>query len=469
MTVRQGILPFKIEETPRQDVTSYAGLPLVIESLRAITSKADYKTLARALGYRGWRTVRRHLESLLCLIVAGGSCLDDLHRLRADEALSRLIQFRISSPSQAKTFLYRFHQAEDGRPLTRQDDAALSAAGTARIRPEGPGLRALARLLGRVIARGHPQRIARRATLDVDATLVEAAKAAALRTYEGFRGYQPQMAWWAERQMWVCDQFRDGNVPAEFEIRAFLEAAFGALPAGIAERRLRGDSALYNEDALTWADAHGIEFAVSADMSASLARAIAALPQDAWRPYPSSDDSDREERWWAEVSFVPGWARNHKKNGEPFRYIAIRVRTKQSDLFADDGRYFAVVTNMDWDGGRLLHWHREKQGTVERGHAILKNDLAGGVLPCGRFGANAAWWRLNALAHDLLQLIKLAALPPAMADMRPKALRFHLFNVAGHIARHARRIVLTLATRVEAIAVYAKARAAILALATASG
>lgn len=38
--------------------------------------------------------------------------------------------------------------------------------------------------------------------------------------------------------------------------------------------------------------------------------------------------------------------------------------------------------------------HREKAGTVEMVHDVLKNELAAGVLPCGRFGANAAWLRL---------------------------------------------------------------------------
>jgi len=45
-------------------------------------------------------------------------------------------------------------------------------------------------------------------------------------------------------------------------------------------------------------------------------------------------------------------------------------------------------------------------GTVEKLHDVLKNDLGAGVMPRGRFGANAAWLRLNVLCYNLLTLIR---------------------------------------------------------------
>ena len=81
------------------------------------------------------------------------------------------------------------------------------------------------------------------------------------------------------------------------------------------------------------------------------------------------------------------------------------------------------------------------QGTVEHGHGVLKGELGGGTMPCGRFGANAAWWRLNVLVHNLLQLVRVRSLPAEMCGLRPKALRFRLFNVAGLLVQHAHRLV----------------------------
>jgi len=256
-------------------------------------------------------------------------------------------------------------------------------------------------------------------------------------------------------------------VPAEFDGRALLQQAFGALPTSVKERRLRADSALYNEAALTWAHEQGILFARSADMSEALARAIRRLPESAWAAYRTLRgkepiDAPREARQWAEVEFIPDWARNHKKRGETFRYIAIRVRSRQRDRFTDDTamwRHFAVLTNMlDWDGERPLRWHREKQGTVEQAHGVIKGDLAGGTLPCSRFGANAAWWRLNVLVHNLLEILKAEALPAEFGTLRPKALRFRLFNVAGRLLHGARQIILRLSAALLTAATYARAR-----------
>jgi hypothetical protein len=451
MRIAQGLLPYKIEFVDRAEtVTAHAGLPLVVEAAVAMMPSKALRPLRKALGYATVKPVRRHLVSLIALICAGGEHLSDLETLRADRGLGRLFGFEPSGPTQAKEFLYRFHQAEDGQELTGDDDDKLSKRGQANIRPEGPGLRALAGLQDLVMdalwRRSQPPR----ATVDVDASIVEAHKRRALVAYDGTRGYQPQMAWWAELGIWLHDQFRDGNVNAEYQAKVFLQQTFARLPATVTERRLRADTALYNEEALSWADEESIQFAVSADMSPELLAKIEALPETAWSDYRSLNEyvAATEVRQWAEVpDFLPGWARNHKKDGEPFRYLAIRVCRSQQSLFEDESprwRHFAVVTNMGWNGARLLRWQREKQGTVEHGHGVVKNDLAGGVLPCGRFGANAAWWRLNLLVHNLLVLTKDVALPSSLSDVRPKTLRFRLFNLPGRLVHHARGWVLKL-------------------------
>jgi hypothetical protein len=402
------------------------------------------------------------------LIAMGGECIEDVQRLRSDGGLVRLLGFKPSCRTQLKAFLYAFHQAADGRRLTPQEDAVLSVAGRAQLRAEGPGLRGLADLVGNVFERLQQVRGRERATLDVDATIIESSKRQALRTYEGMRGYQPQMALWAEQGVWVLDEFRDGNVNAEFEARAFLQRAFGRLPLTVTERRLRADSALYNEAALTWADDHSVAFVVSADMSDGLRKRVAAVAEAGWQPYRSSrvtEAAETEERQWAEViDFIPDWARNQRRQGLPFRYIAIRVRSRQRDLLESDEaawRSFAVVTNMDWEGDRLLRWHREKQGTVEHGHAVMKNELAGGTLPSGRFGANAAWWRLNVLVHNLLQLLKIQALPQDMHAMQPKALRFRLLAIAGLLIETGRSLIVRLAASTGEVATVVAARLAL--------
>lgn len=108
-------------------------------------------------------------------------------------------------------------------------------------------------------------------------------------------------------------------------------------------------------------------------------------------------------------------------------------------------KYFAVRTNLwDWKPQRLLQWHREKAGSIEAAHAVLKNELAGGVLPCARFGANAAWFRFAVLTFNVLTALKRLALPAELLTARPKRLRFLIFNTPGKLVRHARRTILRL-------------------------
>jgi hypothetical protein len=121
-----------------------------------------------------------------------------------------------------------------------------------------------------------------------------------------------------------------------------------------------------------------------------------------------------------------------------------------------------VVTNRhDLTAADLIRWHRAKQGTVEHGHGDLKNELAGGKLPSARFGANAAWWRLNVMCHNLLAFLKSAALPQRMLPMRPKALRFHLFNLPGIVLHHARQTILRISATHPGASVLEAARSAL--------
>jgi hypothetical protein len=140
--------------------------------------------------------------------------------------------------------------------------------------------------------------------------------------------------------------------------------------------------------------------------------------------------------------------------------VAIRIRKKQGALF-DDGssvRHFAVVTNLwDWEAARLIQWHREKAGSVEDVHNVLKNELGGGVLPSKYFGVNAAWLRLAAISHNVLTALKRLALPAELLTARPKRLRFLIFHRPGRLVHHARKLVLRAAATLEWIAAWRNA------------
>jgi hypothetical protein len=374
------------------------------------------------------------------MLAAGGEHFDDFEVLDSDAGLSELIGHELPSPTRAKEYLYAFHDGAPGQEHS-QGQRQLFEAGGAAAHEVGP-LVGLGDALKATLRALQLEAPAATATIDVDATIMESSKAEAKMTYEGVRGYHPVVALWAEQDMVLHDEFRDGNVPAGKDLLRVVQRAVQALPEGVERIYLRSDSAGYEHALLNWCrDEAGIVFAISADMSKQLEAAILALPADAWTVL---DTKGGRVRWWAEVEFIPSGP-SVKKGRKPDRYLAIRIEPAQGQLFADGTRvkHFAVVTN-DWERGavELIHWHRQKAGTIEHVHDVYKNELGAGVFPCGRFGANAGWLRLNSLTYNLLTLVKRVGLPEHLRQARPKRLRLWVLCVAGEVIHHARSVVL---------------------------
>jgi DDE family transposase len=458
MDISQYPLSFQlIQETTKVLVTSFGGLPLVMETFRALDLPKSIQKHLPIVRRQGTYREADYVESFVSLFAAGGGCVDDFEILRVDEGLKKL-GLRVPSPEAGRVFLNAFHQEEglEGRlpheAFIPEETELLKGLGL--VQKE---------LIGKATRNEQPWK----ATIDLDATVIESDKREAYYTYVGERGYQPVIAYWAEQDLIVADQFRDGNVPAGMDLLAVFKEAIGALPKTVRLVRVRSDSAAYVHEFLDWCrqEVPGrprIEFAISADMTQQLRAAVEALPEESWKPLRKVTDRGlvigRKE--WAEVEFVPSQP-SRKKRMEPDRYLAIRVRPAQGELFGDGNpyHYFAVVTNMwNWDGERLLRWQRERCGTVEKVHDALKNDLAAGVMPAKRFFANAAWWRLNGLAYNVVSVMKRKSLPSCWWSARLKALRFHLLCIAGRVIEHGRRLFLKIAKDHPSFFLYKEAR-----------
>ena len=105
-------------------------------------------------------------------------------------------------------------------------------------------------------------------------------------------------------------------------------------------------------------------------------------------------------------------------------------------------KLFGIVTNMDMEGEELIHWHRLRCGKSEEAHGIMKHDLAGGKLPSGSFGENAAWWGCMILAFNLNALMKHLVLPDQWQTKRMKAIRFQIINIPARIIHHSRELII---------------------------
>ena len=73
------------------------------------------------------------------------------------------------------------------------------------------------------------------------------------------------------------------------------------------------------------------------------------------------------------------------------------------------------------------------------------------MLPSQRFGANAAWFRINAMTYNVLTFLKRRALPPRHRDARPKRLRYELFTMPGRLAFHRRQLSVNVSCEAQGI------------------
>ncbi|MCP4685838.1 MAG: IS1380 family transposase [bacterium] len=480
----QGVLPFQYEEEKKSlGQTGLAGLPVYLDLIHrmGLRERVENHIGVRGLG-QGW-TDTEMVMSLVFLNLAGGDCVEDLRILESDEGFCRVLdrvrhhglprrqrramerrwrkerRRSVPSPSAAFRYLSEFHDPEQ---------ETLRQSGRAFIPAPNEYLCGFRRVCSDMAAFSQRQDFQGTATLDMDATLVETRKSGATYCYKNFKAYQPFNVWWAEHEMVLHTEFRDGNVPAGYQQLRVLEESLELLPEGVEQVRVRSDGAGYQHDLLRYCemgdcDRFGrIEFAIGCDVTSEFKRAVSEVAECDWRPVYKKVDGKMEktDREWAEVCFVPD-AIGHSKKGPSYRYLATREVLRQPALPGlEDGlslpfpvleigrqgyKIRGVVTNMDWDGSTLIDWLYQRCGKSEQAHAVMKDDLAGGKMPSGDFGQNAAWWWIMVLAFNLNSVMKRLVLGKEWIPKRLKAIRFHLIGLPGRLVRRSRQLVVRLA------------------------
>ena len=343
----QGIFAFQYEVEKRPGgMTALAGLPTYLEFGYVMgLSKAIENRLRIRSSDQGWSDCET-VMALILLNLADGQGISDLDILEGDEGFCRVLRESVGfgksrqerralskrlrkeqkratpSPSSTSRYLYHFHDPEQEK---------LREANTSFIPAPNRNLRSLMQVNGDFldsVQKRSPQEVA---TLDLDATLVETNKREALYCYKGYKAYQPLQVYWAEQDLIVHSEFRDGNVWAGMDnLRVFTEA-LGFLPVGVSKVYLRSDTAAYQHDLMRFcADPNKerfgvIEFAIGAKVTESFKRAVSEVEESEWsRLYRKTDKGlVATGQEYAEVCFVPD-EMARKKDGPVFRYLAIR-------------------------------------------------------------------------------------------------------------------------------------------------
>src|SRR6201984_1805715 len=206
-------------------ITGHAGVPGLIKAFRqtgtaaVIDREIQLKSRQRGLSARG------DGGKLLALWAAGGERAEDLDQFRQDKALALLLGHDLPAAQTARDFRGQFHV----------EDLPLLQEGKSSVPAESVPLLSLAKANAELVLDMQCRRPVKTATLDVDATVIACDKRAAKRAYDGNRGYQPVLALWAEQDVILADEFRDGNVPAGSGNRRVGEKDSAPLPGGIAK------------------------------------------------------------------------------------------------------------------------------------------------------------------------------------------------------------------------------------------
>jgi hypothetical protein len=391
-------------------------------------------TLAQHLGLRelfydhvslgnapGRANVGDKAMTLIASLIAGGECIDDADALRAGET-DQVLGHWVAAPSTLGTFLRSFSFGH-ARQLDVVSSELLERAWSVGA---GPGHEPL--------------------TIDVDSTICETyglqKQGGSKFTYNHVRGYHPLMAIVASTGDVVHTRLRGGPSHAGRGAASLVRETVGRVRQAGATGAItiRADSGFYNHKVVAACRKADVRFSITAKfMGKALHQAFRGIQDEHWTPIPYFLEG-------AAVAEIPYTPFATKKDSRRCRLIVRRVPPTPGSQLAlfTDFTFHAFITDRDGDMLTLEADHRA-HAEVENSIRDLKHGLGLNHMPSGRFGANAAWLCLNAIAHNLVRWVALIGLQETL--VMTKSLRRRYFSISGRITTSARKDTLHLPTR----------------------
>lgn len=396
-----------------------------------------------------------HVLNMAYNLMAGGTCLEDLERLRQDEAyLDTLGAMRVPDPTTAGDFLRRF---DEGRILD-----LMTALGEVQHR----------------VWKQIPRRDRELALIDVDGTISPTTgecKEGMDISYKGTWGYAPLLVTLANTKEVLFCKNRSGNSPSNLGAVPYLDAAVEQVRAGGFRRvRLRGDTDFSLTREFDRWNGNGVEFVFGIDANKAFVARAQGLPETAWKPLqrPSAPSSPTprarpenvkerivkergftnlvtETEEWAELPYEPS------RSDGSYRMVVLRkrIRVEKGQLrLEDEIRYLFYVTNADrktLDGPEVIFQANarcDQENVIDQ----LKNDVQAMRMPSNTLVSNWAYLVIASLAWNLKAWLGVV-LPHRLRRREIRRMEFRgfvraLMWVPCHVVKAARGLRLRIAT-----------------------
>ena len=213
------------------------------------------------------------------------------------------------------------------------------------------------------------------------------------------------------------------------------------MPIGTAFDRFRVDSASYQAEIFNYCDKENILFTVSGQKDSSVVHEIDTIKENDWEIL-----SPKEHI--AEFMHTMGEAENAfrmiviKKNITPVLLGIDAYLSKEAKEQLHKEMYYTIATNdFDLSAKEILALHRQRGETSENKIKELKNGFNMSYLPTSNFEANAFYFAIGILAHNLFLLFK-QILDKSLQHHTVKTIRYKLYHIAGKVVLHARQMTL---------------------------
>jgi len=396
----------RYEMSARIEATPCGGIGLIHEMVRSIGLAESIDRRVEVFKRHFPYHESDHVLNLTYNIMSGGTRLEDLERLRNDEAyLNTLGCQRVPDPTTAGDFVRRF-EVEDVKAL-------MAGINETRVR---------------VWKKGLSRREKKLALIDSDGTIAPTTgecKEGMDISYKGQWGYAPLLVSLANTQEALFTVNRSGNRPSHDGAVEYMDAAIDLVRRGGFKRvRLRGDT----DFSLTrhfdrWHD-DGVEFVFGMDCNAALVERAEALSDKEWkllvrpRNEPTGErerpenvkDRIVDERGYtklvgdeekvAEFTYQPG-ACKHSYRVVALRKL-IRVEKHQQLLFYERRFFFSItdVRKADLSAEEVVFQSNARcnqENVIEQ----LKNGVQAMRMPSDTLVSNWAYMEIGSLAWNL--------------------------------------------------------------------